>query len=196
MIAAKYQRMFIPAALGLFADNALAHTGVHSGSGFVGGFAHPMLGLDHLLAMIAIGVWAAQQGGRALWAVPATFVTVMVLGGLLALTGLALPYIETGISLSVLVLGLLIAFQRNWPVTAGMAIAAVFALFHGYAHGLEIPQTASPLVFAAGFVLATSLLHGVGILGGRMGPKWVRAAGVLIAATGFTLTGFSLMPGI
>ena len=196
MIAAKYQRMFILAALGLFADNALAHTGVHSGSGFAGGFAHPMLGLDHLLAMIAIGVWAAQQGGRALWAVPATFVTVMVLGGLVALTGWVLPHIETGIALSVLVLGLLIAFRRNWPVTAGMSIAAVFALFHGYAHGLEMPQTASPLSFAAGFVLATSLLHGVGILGGRMGRDWVRAAGVLIAATGFALTGFSLMTGI
>jgi urease accessory protein len=196
MIASKQQRMFILAALGLFVDNALAHTGVHTGSGFAGGFAHPMLGLDHLLAMIAIGVWAAQQGGRALWAVPATFVTVMVLGGVVALTGLVLPHIETGISLSVLVLGLLIAFQRNWPVTAGMAIAAVFALFHGYAHGLEMPRTASPLLFAAGFVLATSLLHGVGIIGGRMGQKRVRAAGVLIAATGFALTGFSLMPGI
>ena len=196
MIASKHQRMFILAALGLFADNALAHTGVHSGSGFAGGFAHPMLGVDHLLAMIAIGVWAAQQGGRALWAVPATFVAVMVLGGLVALMGLALPHIETGIALSVLVLGLLIAFQRNWPVTGGMAIAAVFALFHGYAHGLEMPQTASPLLFAAGFVLATSLLHGVGILGGRMSREWVRAAGALIAATGFVLTGFSLMTGI
>jgi urease accessory protein len=192
----KHERIITIAALCLFADNAFAHTGVHTGSGFAGGFAHPMLGLDHLLAMVAIGVWAAQQGGRALWAVPATFVTVMVLGGLVALTGWVLPHVETGISLSVLVLGLLIAFQRNWPVTAGMSIAAVFALFHGYAHGLEMPQTASPLLFAAGFVLATSLLHGVGIISGRIGRDWVRAVGLLIAATGFALTGFSLMPGV
>jgi urease accessory protein len=195
MIASKLQRMIILAALGLFADTAFAHTGVHTVSGFSGGFAHPMLGLDHLLAMIAIGVWTAQRGGRALWAVPATFVAVMVLGGLVALSGWVLPHVETGISLSVLVLGLLIAFQRNWKVEAGMAVAAVFALFHGYAHGLEMPETASPLLFAAGFVLATGLLHGVGILGGRMGQKRVRAAGVLIAAMGFALTGISLMPG-
>lgn len=180
-------------AFSLFADTAFAHTGVHTGSGFAGGLAHPMLGLDHLLAMIAIGLWAAQQGGRALWAVPATFVSVMVLGGLLAWSGWGLPHIETGIALSVLVLGLLIAFQRSWNVLAGMAIAAVFALFHGYAHGLEMPQTASPLLFASGFVLATGLLHGVGIVGGRLGRDWVRAAGVLIAATGCALTGFSLV---
>lgn len=193
MTATKYQSMFALAALGLFADSAFAHVGVHTGSGFAGGFAHPMLGLDHLLAMLAIGVWAAQQGGRALWAVPATFVGVMLLGGLVAMSGWGLPQVETGIALSVLALGLLIAFQRRWPLVAGMAMAAVFALFHGYAHGLEMPPTASPLLFVGGFVLATGLLHGVGILGGWLGRERLRAAGVLIAATGFALTGFSLL---
>jgi urease accessory protein len=193
MKSMNHSRTLALVTLCLFAGTASAHTGNHNASGFVGGLTHPLTGLDHLLAMIAIGLWAAQQGGRALWAVPATFVTVMVLGGLLALSGWGLPQVETGIALSVLVLGLLISFQCNWPVTAGMAIAAVFALFHGYAHGLEMPQTASPLLFAGGFVLATGLLHGVGIISGRLGRGWVRAAGVLIAATGFALTGFSLI---
>ena len=171
----------------LFAGTASAHTGNHMATGFVGGLAHPFLGLDHLLAMIAIGLWAAQQGGRALWAVPAAFVGAMGLGGALAWAGWGLPHVEAAIALSVLVLGLLIATRCHASVAAGMAIAAVFALFHGYAHGLEIPQAASPVLYVLGFVLATACLHGVGIAASLIGRQAIRVAGIGIAATGLAL---------
>jgi urease accessory protein len=156
-------------------------------TGFVSGLTHPLLGLDHLFAMIAIGLWAAQQGGRALWTVPAAFVGAMGLGGLFAWSGGALPHVETAIALSVLVLGLLIATRRHAPVLAGMAIAGVFALFHGYAHGLEMPQATSPVLYALGFALATACLHGVGIAGSLIGRHAMRLAGIAIAAAGFVL---------
>lgn len=183
----KHSQTITLAALCMFAGAASAHTGSHADVGFAGGLAHPFLGLDHLLAMIAIGLWAAQQGGRALWAVPAAFVGTMLLGGLLSMSGFSLPYIETGIAASVLLLGLLVASRRQWSVSAGMAIAAVFAIFHGYAHGLEMPQAASPALYAMGFVLATAFLHGIGIAGSRIGRYAMQAAGVGIAASGLAL---------
>ena len=183
----KHSRTFVLAALSLFAGTAFAHTGEHTVTGFASGLAHPLMGLDHLLAMIAIGLWAAQQGGRALWAVPTAFVGTMLLGGGLAWSGLPLPQVETGIALSVLVLGLLIATRRQWAVSAGMAIAAGFALFHGYAHGLEMPLAASPTMYGLGFVLATLCLHGAGIAGSLIGRHAVHLAGAGIAATGLAL---------
>jgi len=182
----KYSRTIVLAALCLVAGTASAHPG-HAAAGFAGGLAHPFLGLDHMLAMIAIGLWAAQQGGRALWAIPAAFVSAMGLGGALAWSGVALPHVETAITLSVLVLGLLIATQRRAPVMIGMGIAAVFALFHGYAHGLEMPQIASPALYALGFVVATASLHGAGIAGGLFGRRAMRMVGIGIAATGLAL---------
>ncbi len=186
MTPMKHPRTFVLACLCLFAGTASAHTG-HTPSGFVGGLAHPFLGLDHLLAMIAIGLWAAQQGGRALWAVPASFVGAMLLGGTLAWSGWALPHVESIISLSVLVLGLLIATRRQASLVAGMTIAAVFALFHGTAHGLEMPQAVSPMLYACGFVLATACLHGAGIACSLAGRHALRGAGAGIAATGLAL---------
>ncbi len=183
----KYSRTFTLAALSLVAGTASAHTGDHSATGFAGGLAHPFVGLDHLLAMVAIGLWAAQQGGRALWAVPAAFVGAMLVGGGMAGSGIVLPHVETAIALSVLVLGLLIATRRQWAVTAGMALTASFALFHGYAHGLEMPQAASPVLYALGFVLATGFLHGVGIASSLIGRHAIRVAGIGIAATGLML---------
>jgi urease accessory protein len=184
----KLSRTLALAALGLFAGTASAHTGDHATvTGFAGGLAHPLLGLDHLFAMVAIGLWAAQQNGRALWAVPAAFVGAMVLGGVLAWTGIALPQVETAIALSVLMLGLLIVTRRQWAVTTGMAFAAVFALFHGYAHGLEMPLAASPALYGLGFVLATLGLHGLGIAGSLTGRRAVQLAGAGIAATGLAL---------
>ena len=183
----KHSRTIVLSALCLFAGTASAHTGNHAVTGFGSGLAHPLLGLDHLLAMIAIGLWAAQQGGRALSAVPAAFVGAMLLGGGMALAGLSLPHAETGIAASVLVMGLLIATRRQWAVKAGMAIAAGFALFHGYAHGLEMPQTASPALYALGFVLATVFLHGIGIAGSLIGRYAMQAAGVGIAASGMVM---------
>ena len=183
----KNYRTIALTALCLFAGTASAHTGSHTVTGFVSGLTHPLLGLDHLLAMVAIGLWAAQQGGRALWAVPAAFVSAMGLGGELAWAGLSLPYVETGIAASVLVLGLLIATQRQWAVTVGMVIAAGFALFHGYAHGLEMPQTTSPALYALGFVLATLGLHGLGMAGSLIGRRAVQVTGAGIAVTGLAL---------
>jgi urease accessory protein len=183
----KHSRTIVLITLCLFAGSASAHPGHHLAAGFTGGLAHPFLGLDHLLAMIAIGLWAAQQGGRALWAVPAAFVGTMILGGGLAMSGFSLPYVETGIAASVLVLGLLIATRRQWPVAAGVAIATVFAIFHGYAHGLEMPQAASSAMYALGFVLATVFLHGVGIAGNLIGRYAMQLAGAAIAATGLSM---------
>jgi len=184
----KYSRMIALAALCLFAGTASAHTGNHTTvTGFAGGLAHPLTGLDHLFAMIAIVLWAAQQGGRALWAVPAAFVGAMVVGGMLPWSGIALPHVETAIALSVLVLGLLIATRRQWAVTAGMALAAGFAVFHGYAHGLEMPLAASPALYGLGFVLATLGLHGLGIVGSLIGRHAVQVTGAGIAVTGLAL---------
>lgn len=180
-------RWIAAAVLVLAAGTASAHTGDHAVVGFASGFAHPFLGLDHLLAMLAIGLWAAQQGGRALWAVPAAFLAAMGVGSALVWLGGALPQVETGIALSVLVLGLLIATRRQWAAPAGMAVAAGFALFHGYAHGLEMPQAASPLLYAVGFVLATAALHAAGIAGNLLGRRAVPWAGAAIAATGLAL---------
>jgi urease accessory protein len=187
MMKMKHLRRIAFAALCLAAGTASAHTGDHTASGFAGGLAHPFMGLDHVLAMLAIGLWAAQQGGRALWAVPAAFVGAIGLGSVLAWSGMVLPHVETAIALSVLVLGLLIASQRQWAVTAGMGIAAVFALFHGYAHGLEMPQAASPALYGLGFVLATVCLHGAGIASSLLGRYAMRVAGVGIAASGLAM---------
>ncbi len=183
----KHSPVLALVALCLFAGTASAHTGAHTATGFVSGLMHPLQGVDHLLAMLAVGLWAAQQGGRALWAVPAAFVGAMGLGGGLAGLGWGLPHVETVIALSVLVLGVLVATRRQWAVAAGMTIAAGFALFHGYAHGLEMPQAASPWGIALGFVLATVCLHGLGIAGSLVGRHAVRLTGIGIAAAGLAL---------
>ena len=176
------------ATLSLAAGTASAHTGDHGTlTGFAGGLAHPLLGLDHLFAMLAIGLWAAQQGGRALWAIPAAFVAAMLAGGMLAWAGIGLPQVEGAIALSVLALGLLVAARLKASLGAGMGIAAGFALFHGYAHGLEMPLAAAPALYALGFVLATACLHGAGVAGSRLGRRAVQLAGAGIAATGLAL---------
>lgn len=171
--------------LSLFCGAAAAHTGGAAG-GFSEGFLHPFLGLDHLLAMIAVGLWAVQRGGRALWAVPAAFAGATLIGGALALQGGGLPYVETGVALSVLVLGLLIAAQYR-RTAAAAAIAATFALFHGYAHGLEMAPALSSMRYVLGFVLATIFLHGVGFLAGSIGRRATCVAGFGIAAAGLAL---------
>lgn len=183
----KHSRPLSLIALCLFAGTASAHTGDHAASGFADGLAHPFMGLDHLLAMIAIGLWAAQQGGRALWAIPAAFVGAMGLGFVLAGSGWLLPNIEPAIAVSVLALGLLVAMRQHASLLAGMAVAAVFALFHGMAHGLEMPQAASPMLYALGFVLATACLHGAGLVSGLLGRHAMRLVGAGIAATGLAL---------
>jgi urease accessory protein len=155
------------AFLALAPAAASAHPG-HEAAGLAQGFMHPLGGFDHIIAMVAVGLLAARLGGRALWLVPASFVVAMTVAGFAASTGVALPYVETGITVSVVVLGAVAVFGMAMPVAAAMGLVAFFAVFHGYAHGLEMPETASGLAYGAGFVAATALLHGVGIGFGLM----------------------------
>src|SRR3954453_681452 len=141
------------AVLIAFTGAAAAHSGHADAGGFTHGFMHPLGGLDHVLAMVAVGLYAALLGGRALWLVPATFVGVMALGGALGVAGYPLPYTEIGIALSVAVLGLAVALRISLPTLAAMALAGGFALFHGQAHGAEMPQDMSGYQYGAGFML-------------------------------------------
>ena len=171
---------------------ALAHTGHGDTSGFTHGFLHPASGLDHVLAMVAVGLFAAHLGGRAMWMVPAAFVTMMAAGGGLGMAGVGLPYVETGIALSVVVLGAAVAFGLSVPTAAAMTLVGFFAIFHGHAHGAEMPETASGLGYGAGFILATALLHaagiglglGIGRLHGAVGRRVQQAAGGAAALAG------------
>ena len=179
------------AALLLAPTLAHAHTGVGDTSGFTHGFEHPLFGLDHLLAMVAVGLWAAQIGGRALWAVPATFVSVMAVGGALGIAGVPVPFVEQGIATSVLLLGLLIALAVRMPLGFSVPLVALFAICHGHAHGAEMPATASGFQYAAGFMIATAALHCVGIGLGILIQRHtaapvLRVAGAAIAVAGVT----------
>jgi urease accessory protein len=152
----------VAALLVLGASPAFAHPG-HEVSSFAAGIAHPLSGIDHIAVMIAVGLWAALKGGRALWAWPAAFVGVMLVGGALGMAHVALPFVEPGILASVVVLGLLVALAVDLPVAAGAAIVGAFALLHGHAHGSEVAETISGVEYMAGFAIATATLHLVGI---------------------------------
>lgn len=169
---------------------AFAHPG-HDESGLVAGISHPLGGVDHLLAMIAVGLWAAQQKGAARWALPCTFVGTMLIGGLLGFEGLALPALESGIAASVFALGLAVALAVRPPLFMAVMATALFAMFHGVAHGLELPEMSSPWGYALGFVGATAALHAAGYAVVRFLPAAaapvVRVAGALAAATGVWL---------
>jgi urease accessory protein len=141
---------------------AHAHTGIGSTAGFAHGFSHPLGGIDHVLVMVAVGLFAAQLGGRALWLIPLSFVSVVAFGGACGMAGIGLPFVEIGIGLSVIILGLAVAFGFRIPTAAAMALVGLFAIFHGHAHGTEMPESASGLVYGIGFVLATALLHALG----------------------------------
>jgi urease accessory protein len=143
----------------------LAHTGMGATNGVGAGFAHPLGGLDHLLAMVAVGLWAAQMGGRALWLVPGGFVAMMLAGGMLGLTGVALPYVELGIAASLLVIGALTAAAFKLPPLIGALLVGTFALFHGHAHGAEMPVATTAASYAIGFATMTALLHLAGAAG-------------------------------
>ncbi len=159
---------------------------------FATGLGHPLTGLDHVLVMVAVGLWAAQSGGRALWLVPLTFVLTMAAGGVLGFMGIQLPIVESGIAGSVLTLGVLVALASRLSLAVSMALVGLFAIFHGYAHGAEMAVESSALWFSLGFMLATAILHGAGIgiaLVARQGmtARLVRAGGVAIAAGGVLL---------
>lgn len=185
----------LSATLILLPAAAMAHTriGAH-GAPFMSGLAHPTLGPDHLLTMVAVGLFAAMTGGRAVWAYPASFVTAMIAGGLLGFGGMALPIVEPAILASVVVLGLAIAFALRPPLPVACATIAAFGLAHGYAHGLEGPDLGG-LRYALGFVLATSALHGFGLALG-FGTAAVRQQGISRALGGLTCAaGLALILG-
>lgn len=179
-------------ALALFLSPAVAfaHAG-HDHSGLMAGVAHPVTGLDHLLAMLAVGLWAAQQQDAARWALPVTFVGTMLLGGVLGFSGVEIPLMETGIAGSVLAFGLLVAVAARLPMAVSLGLTAVFALTHGVAHGLELPELSSPWGYAAGFVAATAALHTIGYALVRFLPQaaapLVRIAGAAGAGVGVWL---------
>ncbi|MFZ2302718.1 MAG: HupE/UreJ family protein [Gallionella sp.] len=172
---------------------AYAHVGDISGaSGFLHGITHPTGGLDHICAMLAVGIWAAQTGGRSLWIVPLTFVGVMVLGGALPMLGISLPFVEQGIVLSVLLLGVLIAASVRLPLWLSSSMAGMFALWHGHAHGAEMPELASGFGYVLGFMLATVLLHAAGIAFGLGMQRLSRERLVHAAGAGIALCGMYL----
>ena len=173
----------------LAAQPALAHVGGAEAAGFLSGLRHPVSGFDHVLAMVAVGLWGAQLGAPAIWVLPIAFPMVMALGGLLGLLGVPLPGVEVGIALSALVLGAMVLFELRPPLWVAGVMVAVFAVFHGHAHGAELPPGADGLLYSFGFVLSTGLLHAFGIAVGLV-HRWpagrvaLRGAGAGIAAAG------------
>ena len=174
---------------------AFAHAGHGEHGGFIHGFMHPLTGLDHILAMVTVGILAYQIGGRALWLVPTTFLAVMAAGGLLGVAGVSFYFVEPGIAASVVVLGIIVALALKPPVALAMALVALFAVFHGYAHGIEAPLDGSAATYGAGFLLATALLHAAGIAFGMLvgriaasqGQIGYRLAGSAVALTGLVI---------
>jgi urease accessory protein len=175
------------------ADAASAHVGLSTHlHGFGDGFIHPLGGLDHIAAMLAVGLWSATLGGAAMLALPAAFVGLLVAGALLGVDGTLLPAGGTVVTASVVALGLLIALNVRLPILPAAFVVGLFGLFHGDAHGLEMPVATSPLAYGAGFVVATALLHAAGIVLGlglrrTLWNRAVRAAGAVVAALGFVL---------
>ena len=168
---------------------AEAHISQGNTGGFLSGFAHPLSGADHLLAMFCVGLWGAQMGGRAVWSLPVAFPLIMVVGGILGIAGVPLPAVESGIAVSIMVLGAAIAFVWRPPEWLALTIIGVFAICHGYAHGAELPAAADPADFAIGFVIATGLIHLAGIAAGLAfqryrGGALSRALGGLIGLGG------------
>jgi urease accessory protein len=166
-----------------------AHTGTGSLQGFLAGIQHPASGIDHLLAMASVGIWGTFLGRPLIWALPIAFPLMMVVGGIFGILGLPLPLVEVGVGLSVVALGLAIAAAWRAAIPIALAVVAFFAMFHGYAHGAELPQAADPAAYAAGFVICTGLIHLAGIAFGLLGKLArgalvLRGTGAIIAAAG------------
>lgn len=181
--------VLIAVPLVLIAAQVQAHTGAGVSGGFLSGFTHPIFGWDHVVAMVAVGLWGAFLGMPALWLLPVVFPLVMAFGGAMGVLGIPVPAVETGIALSGVVLGLLVAFAVRAPLWIAAVIVGVFAIFHGHAHGTELPEAANPLAYGVGFVVGTGLLHLGGIALGFLtklpvGSYVVRAVGALIALVG------------
>jgi urease accessory protein len=182
-------RLFIALGLLLAAGAAFAHATDGAAGGFASGFMHPLLGWDHVAAMVAVGLWGAFLGSPAIWILPIVFPLVMALGGALGVMGIPIPAVETGIAASAVVLGLMVAVAARPPIWVAAVIVGAFAIFHGHAHGTELPAGANGTLYSIGFVVATGLLHAVGIAIGLIhrwdwGRPALRGAGALVAAGG------------
>lgn len=179
----------------ILAEPSFAHIGGGYGGGLASGFTHPIFGWDHVAAMVAVGLWGAFLGKPAIWVLPVVFPLVMALGAVVGILGIPVPAVETGIAMSAIVLGLLIVFTVKLPLWLSALIVGVFAMFHGYAHGTELPEASNAFAFAVGFVVATGLLHMIGIAFGLLakrpnGRMAIRGAGGLISLAGVAfLTG-------
>lgn len=184
----KSRLAFLIGSLTLLAGPALAHTGQGVG-GLCAGIMHPLNGLDHVVAMVAVGLWGGILGKPALWQLPVAFPVIMAVAGAFGAVGVPLPGVEVGIALSGIVLGAMVLFAVKMPVGTAMMIVGVFAIFHGHAHGAELPTSVNPMAYALGFVLATGTLHLSGIAVGALG-HWsagrvvVRASGAAISVAG------------
>ena len=190
-LAALAGAFFILAMAG-FSSAALAHVGDHSHMGFAEGLLHPFSGLDHVLAMVAVGLWASQLGGRALWVLPLTFPVVMAAGAALGMSGVVLPGVEVGIAGSVMVLGAAVALALRPSLAVSIPLIGAFALLHGYSHGVELPASVSAVSYGTGFIAATLALHAIGIAigvsAGRISVRFAtRTAGGAIACVGLLL---------
>jgi len=201
MAAAVRQATLVLIAALALTTSALAHSGTGTALGVQSGFLHPLTGLDHLVAMMAVGLWGAQLGSPAIFTLPITFPLVMALGGILGIAGVTLPWSEAAVAVSGIVLGLLVALSIRAPIAVAMLLVGAFAIFHGYAHGRELPQAADPLAYAVGFMVATGLLHVCGILIGLLvrwplGEQAVRACGIAVGGVGayFLLAALGAIP--
>ncbi len=179
-------------ALLTFPSPLAAHEG-GAAAGLLSGLLHPVSGLDHVLAMLAVGIWGAQMGPPAIWVLPVTFPMVMALGGMLSLVGVPVPGVEIGIGLSALLLGLMVALERRPDLRVAAVLVGFFAIFHGYAHGAELPEGQSGILYSIGFVVSTGTLHASGIGIGLIhrwdrGKRALRIAGAGIAAGGAWFT--------
>ncbi len=184
-----FSYMAVAAILVAYASTASAHEGAGLAGGFISGFLHPVFGWDHVVAMVAVGLWGAFLGNPSIWILPVVFPLVMAFGGALGVLGVPVPAVETGIAASAVVLGAMVAFAVRPPIWIAAVIVGVFAIFHGHAHGTELPGAANPLAYSIGFVLSTGLLHLSGIAFGML-VRWpagkiaVQAGGGLIALAG------------
>ena len=184
------KRSIYAAVLAVAATPVLAHTGAHPVSGFAAGFLHPLGGFDHMLAMVGVGLFAAVLGRNALMAVPASFVLMMMVGGAIGMAGFEIPAVEAAIAASVVAVGVVVAWGWPWPTSAAAMLVGLFAIFHGYAHGAEIPMGAKALPYSLGFALASAALHLLGVVLSRMTLGYGRATRPLGAA--ITIAGLFL----
>jgi urease accessory protein len=185
--AARWIAVLVPILF--WAQVAVAHPQIGEAKGFLTGFKHPISGLDHVLAMVAVGLWGAQLGSPAIWVLPVAFPMVMAFGGMLGLMGVPLPGVEYGIAASAILLGAAVLFEVRPPPAIAAALVGIFAIFHGHAHGTELPPGQSGQLYSIGFVIATGCLHAIGITIGAAnrwtwGQRLLRFAGAIVAVGG------------